>query len=135
MVIADLSKQVRWVSTPYSGSTHDFTIFKHVFQHIQLRNHRLHVDAGFSGITSFLSCKFVFIPFKASANRPLTTVQLALNQLLAQERVVVENALARVKAFFVLRIENRMRHKQKLADAFQLCAALANFKHACQLPV
>lgn len=53
-----------------------------------------------------------------------------INALFAHVRIVVENTLAKVKSFFILRIENRMRQKAKLADSFQRCAALANFKTA-----
>ncbi|MGI4736683.1 MAG: transposase family protein, partial [Janthinobacterium lividum] len=68
------------------------------------------------------------IPFKARKNHPLTACQKAINQCLAAVRVAVENSIAQLKAFFVLRIENRMRKREKLADAFSLCAELSCFK-------
>lgn len=92
--------------------------------------YRLHVDAGFVGIKKAINYQDVWIPYKASKNHPLTTMQKISNRLFAHVRIVVENALAKVKSFFILRIENRMRQKAKLTDSFQLCAALANFKTA-----
>ena len=92
--------------------------------------YRLHVDAGFIGIKKAVHYQDVWIPYKASKNYPLTTVQKMINTLFAHVRIVVENALAKMKLFFILRIENRMRQKAKLTDSFQLCAALANFKTA-----
>lgn len=86
------------------------------------------MDAGFVGIKKAVACKHVWIPFKASKNQPLTKVQKAINYVYAHGRIVIENAIAKAKAFFVLRIENRMRIKTKLEDAFQLCVAVANFK-------
>ncbi|MEJ7660572.1 MAG: transposase family protein [Hymenobacter sp.] len=80
------------------------------------------------GLPNLLIVKYVFIPFKARKNHPLTAFQKAVNQCLASVRVAVENSIAQLKAFFVLRIENRMRKKEKLADAFSLCAELACFK-------
>ena len=80
------------------------------------------------GVAKFIDCKYVFIPFKARKDQPLTTFQKAINQCLASVRVAVENSIAQLKAFFVLRIENRMRKKEKLADAFSLCAELSCFK-------
>ena len=117
-----------WVSRWYNGSTHDFTIFKDIFAHLTLENYRIHVDLGFIGIRKFIACKYVFIPFKARKNHPLTEFQKVINQCIAAVRVAVENTIAQLKAFFILRIENRMRKKEKLADAFSLCAELACFK-------
>lgn len=82
------------------------------------------------GIKKVIRCQHVWIPFKASKNRPLTKLQKAINYLYSYVRVAVENTIAKAKAFFILRIENRMRIKSKLDDAFQLCAAVANFKTA-----
>ncbi|WP_332874882.1 transposase family protein [Hymenobacter psoromatis] len=117
------------MSKMYSGRTHDFTIYKEIFAEINLKKYRLHVDAGFVGIKKFSDCKFVFIPFKARKNQILSPFERTANQILAHLRVVVENVIAQLKAFFILRIENRMRKKEKLAEAFALCAELAYFKH------
>jgi len=95
-----------------------------------LSAYHLHVDAGFVGIKKAVNYQDIWIPYKASKNHPLTTVQKMINALFAHVRIVVENTLAKVKSFFILRIENRMRQKAKLADSFQRCAALANFKTA-----
>ncbi len=92
--------------------------------------YRLHVDAGFTGIKKAVKHQCVWIPYKASKNHPLTKVQKIINTLLAHVRVVIENVIAKAKSFFILRIENRMRRKAKLTDAFRLCTALANFKTA-----
>lgn len=118
------------ISKAYSGHTHDFTIFKEIFGGLNLSAYRLHVDAGFVGIKKAVNCQDVWIPYKASKNHPSTKLQKTTNKLFAHVRIVVENALAKVKSFFILRIENRMRQKAKLTDSFQLCAALANFKTA-----
>ncbi len=86
------------------------------------------VDAGFIGIKKSVKCQHVWIPYKASKKHPLTKVQKAINTLFAHVRVAVENAIAKAKSFFILRIENRMRRKAKLTDAMRLCTALANYK-------
>ena len=128
MLICTLDRRILWVSRWYNGSTHDFTIFKDIFANLTLEKYRIHVDAGFTGITKFIACDYVFIPFKARKNQPLTSFQKTINQYLASVRVAVENSIAQLKAFFILRIENRMRKKEKLADAFSLCAELTCFK-------
>jgi hypothetical protein len=129
LVICTLCGRLLWVSKAYSGRIHDFALFKDLFAGLTLENYRVHVDAGFVGLQQFIACKHVFIPFKARPKQPLTPLQLSLNQLLASLRVVVENVLARLKSFFILRITNRMRKKEKLDDAVALCADLIRFKH------
>lgn len=81
------------------------------------------------GIKKFSDGGYVFIPYKASKNHPLNPFERAANQALAHYRVAVENVIAGIKAFFILRIENRMRKKEKLVQAFTLCAELAYFKN------
>lgn len=129
LVIGLLNQRLMYCSRLYDGSVHDYTIFKDLFSTIELNKYRVHVDAGFTGIRNFIDCKYVFIPHKATRNRPLTQLQKAINAVLASQRVCIENSIARMKAYFVLRVENRMRDKAKLQDAMQLCLSLANFKN------
>jgi len=68
------------------------------------------------------------LPHKASKNKPLTAEQKNENTAQARIRIVVENAIAKIKSFFIFRIENRMKRKEKLDDAFEICASLVNFK-------
>jgi len=116
------------LSNLYPGRVHDFTIFKEVLAEFDFSKLKVHVDLGFLGIAKLLPTACINIPLKATKNKPLTPEQKAGNKQMAQLRVVVENTIAKMKSFFVLRIENRMRHKQKLDEAFEVCADLANFK-------
>lgn len=59
---------------------------------------------------------------------PLTSSQRFVNKALASVRVRVEHAIAKLKTFFILRIENRMKQKNKLDEALSICVGLANFK-------
>lgn len=129
LVIGLLNQRLIYSSRLYDGSVHDYTIFKELFATIELKKYRIHVDAGFIGIRNLIDCKYVFIPHKATRNNPLTKLQKAINTFLASQRVCIENSIARMKAYFVLRVENRMRDKAKLQDAVQLCLSLANFKN------
>ena len=103
-------------------------MFKELFANVQLPGVKVHVDLGFLGIKNLYPDALINIPHKSSKNKPLTASQKQENKLLARSRVVVENAIAKIKAFFILRIENRMKMKQKLDDAFVICAGLANLK-------
>ena len=112
----------------YDGKTHDFTIFKNIFTNIDFSALHLYVDLGFLGIKNVVKYDNLHIPYKASKNHPLDNIKKEENSILSSIRVAVENAIAKLKSFFILRIENRMRIKSKLDDAFVICAALANLK-------
>lgn len=115
----------------YAGHVHDFTIFKEIFAEFDFSLFRVHVDSGFTGIEKQVTPRYVFKPTKASKNKPLTFMQRLGNAALASVRVRVEHAIAKAKAFFSLRTENRARQKTKLDDAVAICNALANFKTRC----
>lgn len=112
----------------YEGHVHDFTIFKEIFTQFDFSLFRVHVDSGFSGLEKHATPLFIFRPAKASRNHPLTSLQRICNNVLASVRVRVEHAIAKAKAFFSLRIENRLRQKTKLDEAVAICVGLANFK-------
>lgn len=134
MLICDAQKRILFASALYHGRVHDFAIFKEILGKFDFSGLTLHVDLGFLGIKKGLAGGQIFIPYKASKNRPLTPEEKAKNSAFARLRVVVENALAKIKSFFVLRIENRMKLKRKLDEAFEICAGLANFKTSLLKP-
>lgn len=117
----------------YDGHVHDFAIFKEIFAEFDFSLFRVHVDSGFCGLESHVHPLFLFRPTKARKNNPLTSLQRACNSALASVRVRVEHAIAKAKAFFSLRIENRLKQKDKLNDAVAICVGLANFKTQLQL--
>ena len=128
LIICDQYKRILFISAMYDGKTHDFTIFKAIFAGLDLSALKVHVDLGFIGIKKKVTFRDISIPHKASKHHPLTQEQKNENRTLAALRVVVENAIAKLKAFFILRIENRMKRKEKLAEAFDICTLLAKFK-------
>lgn len=116
----------------YDGHVHDFTIFKEIFAEFDFSLFRVHVDSGFCGLENYVRPLFLFRPTKARKNNPLTSMQRACNTALARVRVRIEHAIAKAKAFFSLRIENRLKQKNKLDDAVAICIGLANFKTQSQ---
>ena len=132
LLICDCYKRILFASKAYDGRTHDFAIFKEIFAGLDFSRFETHVDLGFLGLGKNVSGANVFIPHKATKNYPLTARQKEENTELSRLRVVVENAIAKIKSFFIMRIENRMKIKNKLNDAFHICAALANFKSRAQ---
>lgn len=126
--MCDATKRLLFLSPAYAGHTHDFTIFKEWFAGLQFSGRTVYVDSGFMGIRKTITEAIIHLPHKASRNHPLTLDQKAKNTVLAKIRVVVENSIAKMKSFFVLRIKNRMKIKQRLNEAIGLCAELANLK-------
>lgn len=112
----------------HDGHVHDFTIFKEALAEFVFYSFRVHVDSGFTGLEKYITPQFIFKPVKARKNNPLTTSQRLCNTALASVRVCVEHAIAKAKAFFSLRIENRLKQKSKLDEAIDICTGLANFK-------
>ena len=112
----------------YPGKVHDFAIFKELFAGFDFSRVRVHVDLGFLGIQNEVVLNEFNIPHKKLPKQLLTTAQKDENKALARLRVVVENAIAKMKSYFILRVENRMKKKVYLDEAMELCAMLANLK-------
>ena len=121
-------KRLVFVSELFPGHLHDFTIFKTLLSGFDFSRFRIHVDLGFLGIEKSVKTNEVRMPHKKPPKKELSAQEKAENIVLSRLRVVIENSFAKLKSFFVLRIENRMRDKQRLDEAIELCAALANFK-------
>ena len=128
MSIGTSRKEVSFLSNLFPGHLHDFTIFKKLFAGFDFSGFRIHVDLGFVGIQKAVQTNSVHIPHKKPRGFPLSDKQKAKNAALSRLRVVIETAFAKIKSFFILRIENRMKNKQRLDEAMELCAGLANFK-------
>lgn len=118
-----------FLSRCYPGHVHDFTIFKEIFAGFDFSSLQVFVDLGFLGIQNIVVGNAIHVPHKRAKKRPLTGQQWEENRAMTRVRVVVENAIAKIKSFFVLRIENRMKIKAKLDAAFEICTLLANFKN------
>jgi hypothetical protein len=120
------------VSKLYSGSVHDFTIFKKelgsVFLHGSEKLKTLCVDLGFLGIQKIATNYAIEIPYKKSKYHPLSDSSKLVNKQLSSRRVSVENAIGNQKRYFILRQECRSSNVNKIQFEVFLCAGLANFK-------
>lgn len=128
LLICDKAKRILFTGPMYQGCVHDFRIFKELFTGMDFSALKVYVDLGFLGIKKVVKYIELFIPFKGSKKKPLNAEQIAINRQYSGVRIGVEHAIGRMKSYFILRIENRMRIIQKLNDAFQICGMLANFK-------
>jgi uncharacterized protein (DUF2344 family) len=109
------------------GRVHDFNLFKQYFADKVFLGQRIWVDLGFQSIEKYIDGAEIMIPHKKKKGQDLSKEQKEENKIMARTRVLVENAIARIKRFFILRIENRMHKKYKLDMAAELCACLSNF--------
>lgn len=131
LIICDKNKRILFISAMYDGKTHDFSIFKEIFTDFDFSKLKVYVDLGFLGIKKKIKFDELFIPHKGSKKKPLSEAQKDENCNISRIRVGIENALAKIKSFFILRIENRMKIKEKLNDAIEICSLISNFKLNC----
>lgn len=127
LIICDKFKRIYYLSEAFSGSIHDFTIFKTVLGHINFNKIRIWVDLGFVGIKNEIQYKEIFIPYKSSKNHQLTRDEISINKKISSQRIVIENSIAGLKRQFVLRIKNRMRKSEKLDCLVEISNNLWSF--------
>jgi hypothetical protein len=133
LLICDKAGRILYVGGLYSGSQVDFALFKKERSGFDYSRLRVWVDLGFTGIKNYLPQEQVQIGHKKPGNQKLTKEQKLHNQEIAKTRVVVEHAIGGMKRYFILRHENRLRLRNKISDAVEICASLWNFKRGFSL--
>lgn len=123
----DRNQQILWLSHLELGKVHDFNLFKQYFTDKTFSGQKIWVDLGFQSIEKYIEEVQIMIPHKRKKGQQLTDQQKEENRTLSSTRVIVENTIAWLKRFFILRTENRMHKKHKLDEAVELCACLSNF--------
>ena len=91
------------------GKTHGFKIYKTMVGSNVLEEIKLQGDSGFQGLLEIH--KNSEIPKKKSKHHPFSTAEKLENKRISQERVLVENVIAKVKVFKIL--TNRYRNRRK----------------------
>ena len=139
MIVATPAKMIVMVSLFVAGSTHDYALFKELFnpELDWFKNINVYFDLGFFGVVNdYPKNKGINIPYKKprkSKNNPnteLTKSQKAFNKKQASIRVAIENSIAGMKAFHCTshRIRN---HLDIFINYFlSLSAGLWNLKNA-----
>lgn len=139
MIVSTPAKMILMVSLFVAGSTHDYSLFKELFnpELNWFESLKVYVDLGFLGIvSSYPNNKGIKIPYKKkrkSKNNPnpeLTRNQKRFNKKQASIRVAIENSIAGMKAFHCAshRIRN---HLDIFINYFlSLSAGLWNLKNA-----
>ena len=118
-------KTKKILSTAFcKGKIHDFKLFKEsrIFCDIL---HKILADSGYQGILAIH--KNSEIPQKNTKKTPLTKEQKQKNKKLSSKRIFVENVIASVKRFRILKHTYRNRRK-RFYLRFNLISAIHNFE-------
>ncbi len=103
---------------------HDFRLYKEsktrLHAALTLKTHN-----GYQGVQKMHPRSVV--PHKRSKNKPLTPQQKAHNRSIAQERVIVEPAIGKLKVFRILSERYRNRRK-RFGLRVNLIAAILNYE-------
>jgi hypothetical protein len=133
LIICDSEKNILYVSKIHEGKKHDIKILEDELENIDIFEHTIWVDLGFLGIAKKAKneedLKKINIPHKASKNKPLTDIQKEENKQKSSKRVVVENSIAQLKTFYILKNRHRTLDLNNIETTFKICSALANLKN------
>lgn len=125
-IISDSERRIIFLGKTFSGSTHDYKMFKTEFSPSKpwFSNIKVGVDLGYQGIKNdYFDSQHIYIPNKKprkSKNNPnpsLTKEQKQENKTIASKRIVVEHAIGGMKSFHILSTRFRNRAKN-FADYF-----------------
>lgn len=116
-ILCTKDKIIHFIGETFFGSMHDFNIFKQEFtpELNWFENIQLFVDLGYYGINNIYVGENINIPHKnppktkSNPNPELTCEQKRYNSMLGKMRVIVENAIAGLKRYNILK--NTFRNK------------------------
>jgi DDE superfamily endonuclease len=128
LIVASLAKGILFVGLLWNGKAADVTMLRRELGGWDMGGRRVHMDLGFKGFDKEIINGEVVMPHKKAKGKKLTEEEKEYNRSVSKIRVIVENAFAGVKSFFINRIENRFHSFKKTYDAFQNTCALHNLK-------
>ncbi len=122
-------KVILFISRPYEGVAHDFSILKMEFPPHQnwFANFEVRLDLGYQGFKDAYKCLKLLIPNKKPKGASLTESQKEENRAISRERVKVEHSLAGLKRFRILSDRLRMHDLEQYDEVIGLCAGLWNY--------
>lgn len=137
-VIASAWQRILFLGYTVAGSRHDYSLFKKEFAPGQdwFATFKVWLDLGYLGFQNDYTTLELHIPHKkprkskANPNPVLTAEQKAQNQALSRVRIVVENAICRMKRFRALIDVFRNRVATFIDDVALAAAGLANWSLA-----
>lgn len=131
--MSDLSRKIIYVSPPYSGCCHDYTMLKTEFDPAQdwFAHCRVRLDLGFQGFADEYRSERAVLAHKRKRvkkglSNELSVVQKAHNKAVNGERVVIEHSLGGMKRYRILVNRNRLKVTAVLDRLLGVCAGLWN---------
>lgn len=128
LIVATLLGQVLYSGLWWNGNRADVTVFRQELGKFDMGGRRVHMDLGFHGLEDKIANGTTIIPPKKQQKKNLTTEEKKIRKLCARLRVVVENALAGIKSFFINRTRQRFHIQNKGKEAFEISCGLYNLK-------
>lgn len=129
LVISSVLKVILYISRPYEGQAHDYSLLKREFPPRMnwFANFEVKLDLGFQGFKDAYKCRLLKIPNKKPKGGCLTEEQKAENRENAKERIKVEHSLSGLKRFRILSDRLRIHDLNQYHEIIGLCAGLWNF--------
>ena len=131
LVISNCDKRILFLSQPYCGSVHDYSLLQAEFDPadpLWFSKNDVYVDLGFLGIQRDYEGKRVAIPIKRKRRKSkkhskvsFTTAEKEHNKNVSSESVYVENAIGGMKRYWWL--THRLRYRD--ADYYSMIAGVA----------
>lgn len=137
LVISNPDKRILFLSKPYCGSVHDYSILQAEFDPndpLWFTQHEILVDLGFLGIQSDYQGERIRIPIKRKRRKsrkdpkiPFTEEEKKHNKGVSSERIYVENAIGGMKRYWWLTHRLRCRDAEYYSMVAGVAAGLWNF--------
>jgi hypothetical protein len=137
LVIANPDKRILFLSNPYCGSVHDYSILQSEFDPndpLWFTENDIHVDLGFLGIKKDYEGSRIKIPIKRKRRNskketvvPFSEAEKELNKKVSSERIYVENAIGGMKRYWWLTHRLRCRDAEYYSMIAGVAAGLWNF--------
>lgn len=132
MVIAKSCKTIIYLSKVVSGSVHDYTLFKNIFDKNSnyFRDNIVFADLGYQGIASDYKPEFVVMPVKRKKSDDTSEyywLKRAFNKLVSQMRIGIEHAIGGMKKFRLASQTIRIKSCQAVDTILGVCAGLWNY--------
>lgn len=129
LIISDLSRYIHYVSQPYIGKKHDFSIVKDEFPPDEnwFEGYTILLDLGYQGFWNYYPNAKSEIPIKKKKNKELSLQQKNENKELAKKRIMVEHSIGGMKRYDILSGKCRIHDFRLYDKVLAVCAGLWNF--------
>ena len=137
-MIAAPTRKVLYISPPFCGSVHDYTMLKSAFDPDRegwFSNKKIWLDLGYVGFEKDYPADEVQIPIKRPRRKKKTDPKIELtekekthNKNVGSKRIYVEHAIGGLKRFRFLSDRLRCRNIQFHSTVLGVCAGIRNFQ-------